>query len=328
MNVLITGGTGLIGSRIAERLLDEGNEVVLLDRVPDPDRVADLQQRHGDRVRVVQGDVLSFANLGDAMRAGPVDAVVHLAYVLGSESNAQPQAATEVNVTGTVNVLETARLLGVRRVVMASSISVFGADDDYPAAELPLGEDAAQHVARDLPVYGGGKLYLEKLAQHYRNAYGMVLVGMRPAVVYGWGRKTGATGWMSALVEGPALGRPASVGFGDARICLVYVDDVAEQFIALLKAPAEAFRGTWFFNTGGDTTTVREVADVVRELIPGAEIDVTSNGERDLYGLAASVSDAGIRALSGYERRYAPLRRGIAEYIATTRRHAPSEQDQ
>lgn len=322
MNVLITGGTGLIGSRMAERLLDEGNQVVLLDRMPDQSRVDDLQARHGNRVRVIQGDVLSFANLGDAMREGPVDAVVHLAYMLGSESNAQPQAATEVNVVGTVNVLETARLLGVERVVMASSIAVYGADDDYRADELPLREHVATHGARDLPVYGGGKLYLEKLAQHYRNAYGMLVVGMRPAVVYGWGRKTGATGWMSALVEGPALGRAASVGFGDARICLVYVDDVAEQFIALLKAPRDAFDDTWFFNTGGDTSTVREVAELVRELVPGAVIDVTSDGERDLYGLAASLSDAGIEALSGYKRRFAPLRSGIQEYVETTRRHA------
>lgn len=322
MNVLITGGTGLIGSRMAERLVEEGNDVVLLDRVPDQQRVADLRTRHPDRVRVVQGDVLSFANLGDAMRQGPVDAVVHLAYMLGSESSAQPQAATEVNITGTVNVLETARLLGVQRVVMASSIAVYGGDDDYRPEDLPLTEHAPLHVARDLPVYGGGKLYLEKLAQHYRDAHGMLVVGMRPAVVYGWGRRTGATSWMSALVEGPALGRPASVGSGDARISLVYVDDVAEQFLALLKTPQEAFTDTFFFNTGGDTTTVREVADLVRELVPDADISVTSDGERDLYGLAASLSDAAIEHLSGYRRRFAPLRAGISEYLDVTRRHA------
>lgn len=322
MNVLITGGTGLIGSRMAERLLGEGSSVVLLDRSPDAQRVDDLRSRHGDRVRVVHGDVLSFANLGDAMREGPVDAVVHLAYVLGSESNAQPQVATEVNITGTVNVLETARLLGVQRVVMASSIAVYGGDDDYRPEDLPLHEHAPLHVARDLPVYGGGKLYLEKLAQHYRNAYDMLVVGMRPAVVYGWGRRTGATSWMSSLVEGPALGRPAVVGSGDARISLVYVDDVAEQFLALLTAPREAFTDTYFFNTGGDTTTVREVADLVRELVPDADISVTSDGERDLYGLAASLSDAGIERLSGYRRRFAPLRVGISEYLDVTRRHA------
>lgn len=325
MKVLITGGTGLIGSRIAERVLGEGGDVVLLDRFPDAARVEDLRAGHGDRVRIVQGDVLSFANLGDAMREGSVDAVVHLAYVLGSESNAQPQTATEVNVTGTVNVLETARLLGVNRVVMASSISVFGADEQYRPEDLPLREDAAKHVARDLPVYGGGKLFLESLAQHYRNAYGMHVVGLRPAVVYGWGRRTGATGWMSALVEGPALGRPASVGMGDARLSLVYVDDVAEQFVALLKAAPEAFTDTWFFNSGGDTTTVREVADIVRDLVPGAEIEVTSDGERDLYGLAATVSDEAIEALSGYRRRFSPLHAGIAEYLEVTRRHAGGE---
>jgi UDP-glucose 4-epimerase len=322
MNVLITGGTGLIGSRVAERLLADGGTAVLLDRFPDAARVDDLQDRYGSRVRVVQGDVLSFANLGDAMREASVDAVVHLAYMLGSESNAQPQTATEVNVTGTVNVLETARLLGVERVVMASSIAVYGGDDEYRPEELPLTEHVAKHVARDLPVYGGGKLYLEKLAQHYRSAYGMLVVGMRPAVVYGWGRRTGATGWMSALVEGPALGSPATVGFGDARVSLVYVDDVAEQFVALLRAERKAFTDTWFFNTGGDTASVREVADLVRELVPDAQIEVTSDGERDLYGLAASLSDEAITQLSGDRRRFSPLRAGLEEYLAVTRRAA------
>jgi nucleoside-diphosphate-sugar epimerase len=319
MNVLITGGSGIIGTTMAEKLLAAGDSVTLLDRAPATERLAPLVERHGDRLQVAVGDVLSFGNLGDAVRQGRADVIVHLAYSLGAESNANPQAATEVNMTGTVNVLEIARLLEVPRVVMASSIAVYGNDDAYAPDQLPLTEHMPLHIAPQLPIYGGGKVYLEKLGQHYRNAYGLLVVGMRPSIVYGWGRRTGATGWMSSIVEEPVRGRATSVGFGEARVSVVYVEDVAEQFIALVRAAPDVFTDTWFFNTGGDTCRVRDVVETVRELVPGAQIELTSGGERDLYGLAASVSDESMERIVGYKRQFTPLPEALRAYIETVR---------
>ncbi|MGH9137532.1 MAG: NAD-dependent epimerase/dehydratase family protein, partial [Acidimicrobiales bacterium] len=261
MNVVITGGAGIIGSTMAEKLLAAGDRVTLFDRASGGERLAALAEQYGDRLQVAVGDVLSFGNLGEATKQCDADVIVHLAYSLGAESNANPQVATSVNMTGTVNVLEVARLLDIPRVVMASSIAVYGNDDAYPPEQLPLAEHVPLHTAPQLPIYGGGKLYLEKVAQHYRDAYGLLVVGMRPSVVYGWGRRTGATGWMSAIVEDPVRGRATSVGFGDAMVSVVYVDDVAEQFIALLQASPDVFTDRFFFNTGGDTCRVRDVAD-------------------------------------------------------------------
>ena len=85
---------------------------------------------------------------------------LHLAYVAGAESNDRPELVTRVNVLGTSNVLEAARLGGAGRVLLASSIAVYGAEELYRPDELPLREDVPLRVARGLPVYGGGKVYL------------------------------------------------------------------------------------------------------------------------------------------------------------------------
>jgi nucleoside-diphosphate-sugar epimerase len=319
---LITGGTGLIGASLAEKLLARGERVILFDLAPAPWRVQPLLATAGDRLRIVRGDVGSLVELLDVMRGEGVGAIVHLAYVLGAESNANPELASRVNILGTVNVLEAARLAGAERVLLASSIAVYGADDDYRADELPLGEEVALRVARGAALYGAGKIYLEHLGAHYARRHRLTVAGLRPSIVYGWGRQRGASAFAGELVDRAAVGEPAQVGFGDARVSLVYVDDVAEQFLALWAAAPQAFARRRFFNTGGDTCTVRELAETVRRLVPGAVIDVTAAGERDLGGLAASVSDRALREEIGVRRTFTPLEVGLRAHIDTARTRA------
>lgn len=321
MTTLITGGTGLIGASLAEKLLARGERVVLFDLAPAEWRIAPLRPGAGDRLGVMRGDVTSVVELLDAVRATGATAIVHLAYVLGAESNANPEQAARVNILGTTNVLEAARLGGARRVLLASSIAVYGADGDYPPAALPLREDAALHVARGLPLYGAGKVYLEHLGALYAARHRLVVGGLRPSIVYGWGRERGASTFAGELVDRAAVGEPVRVGHGDARVSLVYVDDVAAQFLALLDADASLLARRRFFNTGGDTCTVRELADTVRRLLPDAAIEVASAGERDLAGLAASVSDRSLEEL-GVRRAFTPLEVGVRAHIETARARA------
>jgi UDP-glucose 4-epimerase len=318
MATLITGGTGLIGTTLADHLLAAGLRVVLFDVALPDARLAPLR-RHGERLRSVRGDVQALAELCSTIRAHEVDAIVHLAYVLGAVGNAEPERATRVNVLGTANALEAARLTGVRRVLLASSIAVYGSDDQYAPVELPLGEDAARHVCRTLPIYGGGKLYTEHLAQAYARTYGLVVGGLRPSVVYGPGRVSGASAFLNEVIEKPALGEPASVGFGDARVSFVHVEDVAGQFAALLRCDADVFERRRFLNTGGDTASVRELAAAVERVVPGARIAVTSKGERDLGGLVTRVSDRSLEEAVGYKRRLSPLEAGVRAHANTVR---------
>lgn len=322
MTTLITGGTGLIGASLAEKLLARGGRVVLFDLAPAEWRIRHLADAAADRLRVVRGDATSLAGLLETIREHHPAAVVHLAYMLGAESNAAPELATRVNILGTASVLEAARLAGIERVLLASSIAVYGADERYPPEALPLDEDAPLYVAEGLPIYGGGKVYLEHLGAHYARQYGLLVAGLRPSIVYGWGRRGGASVFTGELVDRAAVGEPVTVGFGDARLSLVYVEDVAEQFVALLEADPTCFARRRFFNTGGDTCTVRQLAETVRRLLPDARIEVQSAGERDVVGLAASVSDRALRETLGVRRKFTPLEIGLRAHIDAARSRA------
>ncbi|MBI2217145.1 MAG: NAD(P)-dependent oxidoreductase [Candidatus Rokubacteria bacterium] len=322
MTTLITGGTGLIGASLAAKLLVRGERVTLLDVAPADWRIAHLRDGVGDRLTVVRGDVTSLVDLLEAVRAHRATAIVHLAYVLGAESNERPELATRVNVVGTANVLEAARLGGASRVLLASSIAVYGADEEYRPEELPLREDVPLRVARGVPIYGGGKVYLEHLGAHYARRCGLTVAGLRPSIVYGWGRERGASAFAGEVVDRAAAGQPVTVDFGDARVSLVYVEDVASQFLALLDADPGRLERRRFFNTGGDTCTVRELVDAVRRLIPGARIEVRSKGERDLAGLAASVSDRSLAQELGVRREFTPLEVGLRHQVEIARARA------
>ncbi|HLU57206.1 MAG TPA: NAD(P)-dependent oxidoreductase [Pseudonocardia sp.] len=312
MRVLVTGGTGIIGSLTGRKLAERGHAVRLFDVAPDPAAAA-----RAGAVDVVRGDVLSFADVGAALEG--VDAVVHLAYSLGEASNRSPYSASRLNVEGTATVLEAARLFGVQRVVLASSIAVYGPDDAYAPEELPLCEDAATRLAPGMPLYGAGKLYLEQLARIYRTTHGLLTAGLRPSPVYGPGGVRGVSGWLNGIVEKAVAGDRVTVDRGDARINLVHVEDVAEQFARLVELDAAAFPDRWFFNTGGDATTMRGFAALLQEIVPEARVEVVANGERDVAGLASQVCGGALAELIGYERRY-DLEAGLRAHVDALRR--------
>ena len=126
----------------------------------------------------------------------------------------------------------------------------------------------------------------------------------------GAGRERGGSAFLNQVIDRPARGQAAAVGLGDARVSLVYVEDVADQYVSLLDADLAVFARRRFFNTGGDTATVRELAETVRRVVPEAQIAVTSTGALDLGGLASRVSDRSLEDEVGHRRRFTPLSRG------------------
>lgn len=314
MSTLITGGTGLMGSRIATRLIERGERPVLFDVNPAIWRIEDIK----DKVDVVRGSVVNLHEILHAIKKYKVDKVIHLAYLLGAESNADPLAATYVNSVGTVNLYEAGRLMGLDRICIASSIAVYGCDDEYDPSMLPLTEDAPHYLAKGVLTYSAGKVYMEALGNLYRQSYGVFVCGLRPAIVYGWGRLTGATAFAGELIEKPALGQPAKVTGGNALAGLVYLDDVVDEWITLLDADKNKFKH-YFFNTGSDAVKISEIAEIVKKLIPDAKIDVQCGEEKFVAGLVARTSDKALEEELGFKRKYTPIEVGIEAMIKDVR---------
>jgi len=315
LTTLITGGTGLMGARIAQRLVERGERPVLFDSYPAMWRLEGFE----DKVDVVRGNIVNLHELLHTIRRFKVTKVIHLAYLLGAESNADPLTATYVNSVGTVNLYEAGRLEGLERICIASSIAVYGSDDEYNSADLPLEEDAPKYLAKGVLTYASGKVYMEALGDLYRNQFGVFVCGLRPSIVYGWGRLTGATAFAGELISKPALGQPVKIAGGNAAVSMVYLDDVVDEWLAVLDAPKEKFKH-FYYNTGGDRATIKEIAETVKRFIPDAQIEVTSGSERHVVGLAASVSDRLIGEELGFRRKYTPLEKGIQAMIEEVRR--------
>ena len=311
----MTGSSGFIGSRVVRRLAAEGDAVVCFDAAPGRAAPAGGE---GSPV-TVRGDVGAVEELIEAILAHGVEAIVHLAYLLGPEVERRPHASMRVNVLGTSNVLEAARLAKVRRVVWASSIAVYGPQSAY--GDRAVTEEDEPHPYW---VYGGQKLFNEFMARKYRELFGLEVVAVRGATVYGHGRETGWGAWHSQVVSLPAVGLPVRVPLHpEQRWPFVYVDDVAELFVRVLKAATPRHP---LYLTGGETRTMAEVARIVREFIPGAEIEFDPGAAflPNLHRVDGSRAEAEF----GFRRR--SLREGIRAQIEEARRHrrggAPREE--
>ena len=201
--VLVTGGGGFIGSHLVERLLSDGHEVRVLDSFATGRRE---NLAHLGDVDVVEGDVQSYERVHTAVRG--CDAVLHQAALPSVPRSVQdPLMTNVVNVTGTLNVLLAARDHGVRRVVLASSSSVYGA-----AEGLPKHEDM-----RPVPIspYATSKLAGEGYCRLFADLHGLRATSLRFANVYGPRQDPLGEGGVIAIFCGRALDGGAPVIYGD-----------------------------------------------------------------------------------------------------------------
>ncbi len=254
--VLITGGAGLIGSHIADVLVERGARVVAYDNfVRGKPEHLDRARAHGE-VEVVEGDITDREALREAMRG--VDYAFHEAAMWLRLCEAEPRKALEVNIIGTFNVLEACVEAGVRKVVAASSSSVYG-DGTY----LPTDED---HPFNNDLFYGATKVADEQILRAFHKKYGLDFVGLRYLNVYG-PRQPFQAAYMDVIMH--FLNRidagepPVIHGDGTQTVDLVYVEDVARANILALEIP----RTNVFYNVAsGRETTLKELAAVLLEL--------------------------------------------------------------
>ncbi len=230
---LVTGGAGLVGSHIVDLLVAEDfDEVVVLDDFTRGRRenLADAMAR--GNVRLVEGDIRNCALLREQMRH--MDVVFHQAAIRITQCAEKPRLALEVLADGTFNVLEAAVEAGVKKVVAASSASVYGLAEEFPTKETHHGYD-------NRTIYGAAKLFNEGLLRSFHQMHGLDYVALRYFNVYGprmdvYGAYTEVLiRWMERL----AVGKPCLIlGDGTQTMDFVFIEDVARANILAAKSKA------------------------------------------------------------------------------------------
>lgn len=272
MKILVIGGSGLFGRKTLLHLArdKEVSRVVDMDVAPPPEWIMKSIGKYADKVRFVRGDVSQLEDIVNAMRAHAIDRVVNLAFLLPGAVEANPRLSVKVNQLGMCNSFEAARLLGVSRVVFASSEGVYGPQDEYGDRDVteddPLHPQSAYAIAKQLA---------EILAAQYAELYPVNFTAIRPPIGYGHGGLApNIIKWFSDIVSLPAVGKPFSVeDDGKSLHSLASADDVAEFIRILVKAPASSHPA---YNIGGPPSSLRTVADAVRRYIPEARIEFGS----------------------------------------------------
>jgi UDP-glucose 4-epimerase len=320
MNVLVIGGMGAIGSFVTRLLLEMGHRPVIYSRHPDTTLLKDVDPGTYD---YAQGDILDLPHFIHSVKNYKVQRIIHLSAIAALDKcQANPLAALKTNVQGTVHVLEVARILGVERVVFASSKRAMGeisGEYGYPTYK-PVTED---HPTKPVLVYDITKLASEHLGFNYALNYNVDFIALRFAQTYGPGRLN-LWGWgrvfttlvHAKIIENAMLGKPVMIPHGgDAKEDCIYNKDIAQ---GLVKACfAQGLKHRLFHLGTGKAFALHDFANAVKKLYPKAQIEIGSGldylGMTDFpINCVFDISRA--REELGFEPQY-DVEAGVKDYV-------------
>jgi UDP-glucose 4-epimerase len=252
---LITGGAGLVGSHIADVLIRGGTEqIVILDNFVRGCRENLRWAAANGRVEIIDGDIRDRKLVRELMRG--VDVAFHQAAIRITQCAEDPRLAFEVLAEGSFNVFEAAANAGIRKLVAASSASVYGLADEFPTQEN-------HHPYNNRTLYGAAKTFNEGMLRSFHEMYGLNYVALRYFNVYGPRMDIhGAfTEVLIRWMERIAAGKPCLIlGDGSQTMDFVYVGDVARANV--LAAQSDVADGV-FNVASGTETSLRELADAL-----------------------------------------------------------------
>ncbi len=306
MNILITGA-GLIGAHTARHAVDAGNKVVLFDLSPNRDYIQKICGK--DRVEVVAADMRDLPALLSALERSNVDTLVHTAGLIGSRVQENSYTGATNNILGTVNVLEAARLRGLRRVVYISTFGVYDRakiDDTLVRETHPIGGHN---------LYATTKVCSEHLVHAYAAMYKLDTAIIRPGGVFGRGFYVGGStvgkvmrDLALSIIKGDPITLDANTyGLNE----YVYGKDVG---LAVFLACQKENLGQRIYNAGsGVVTGPEDLAQLIKELSPNVKVTVSgkvrADGKKNIP-LDLSVSKAEL----GYTPRF-PLKEALRDYM-------------
>lgn len=279
--ILVTGGAGLIGSHITDQLMqEEAKEILILDNFVRGRQENLPYGRERGAVTLIEGDIRNQDLLAEAMSG--IDIVFHQAAIRITQCAAEPRLALEVLVDGTFNVLEAAVNAGVKKVVAASTASIYGLAEEFPT-------DERHHPYNNRTLYGAAKVFNEGLLRSFHDMYGLNYVALRYFNVYG--PRMDLTGaytevfirWMERIAAGQP---PLIFGDGNQTMDFIYVEDIARANILAAKA---------------------DVTDEVCNIASGVETSLN-----ELAYALLKVMDSDLQPEYGPERKVNPVPRRLA----------------
>ena len=271
--VLVTGAGGCIGAWTVAILQRSGVDLVALDLRNDRRRPALLLgDRDADKLAWEVGDITNCGELIDVAKRYGIRSLIHLAGLQIPFCRADPALGARVNVEGTVNVFETARALGLKRMAYASSTAAHGMPPGGPVLST---------------LYGAYKVANEHTAKVYFLDWGVPSIGIRPNVVYGVARDQGLTASFTIGIARALMGEPHDVPY-TGPLSWLYAGEAAAAFIAAVKRDGE---DAVVFDLNGGTETVEMALQLLREYVPDHQI--TASGGP--LPIPADLSDDPIR---------------------------------
>jgi UDP-glucose 4-epimerase len=315
--VLVTGGSGVNGPWVLRSLVEKGISVVNYDSRKDTSLYADISHK----VETLVGDILDLPHLIDAIKRYHVDRIVHLAAIMPDPLESNPYSAYRVNVDGTINILEAARLMNIKRVVYTSSVAVYApvtGEYGYPTYK-PVGEDYPQ-VPQS--VYGATKLFTEHMCFNYQRIYGVDFVILRFSWIYGPGKQArhGVLALHSKIIESAMIGQPIKIPQGgDEKVDSVYCRDVGQG--VALACVGENLQHRVFNIGTGRGETFRQLIDALHKMLGKVPVEIGPGLDpRGTGGPGYMVMDIErAKKELGYRPQY-DLEAGAKDYIESMKR--------
>jgi UDP-glucose 4-epimerase len=280
--VLITGGAGFIGSHIADLLAQEGAaEIRIIDNFLRGTRENLCQASASGCITIIEGDIGNRRLVGEAMEG--IDLVFHQAAIRITQCAKEPRLALEALVDGTFNVVEAAVSAKVKKLLGASSASVYGLADEFPTAEH-------HHPYNNRTLYGAAKLFNETLLRSFHEMYGLDYLMLRPFNVYGprmdvHGAYTEVfIRWMERIAAGQP---PLIFGDGNQTLDFIHVEDVARAYILAAKTD---FTDAVFNVASGEETSLRGLAELLLKVMD-SNLRPEYGPERKVNGVPRRLAD-------------------------------------
>jgi UDP-glucuronate 4-epimerase len=309
-NILVTGGAGFIGSHLCGSLLAQGASVVCFDNFDnfyDPaikiKNVEGMVKKFPEQFELVTGDIRNREHLEALFKRKKIQSVVHLAARAGVRpSLIDPLLYEDVNIRGTITLLETCKAFGIKMFVFASSSSVYGESQRVPFSEEDL-------LIQPISPYGVTKRAGELICYPYHYLYGMNIACLRIFTAYGpRQRPEMAIHKFTRLID---QGKKVPMfGDGSSRRDYTYIDDLIDGILGVIQR----HRGYEIYNLGESrTTSLKELIRLIEEALgKKADIEILESQPGDVSTTYADISKA--RQRLGYQPRFT-MEEGIQRFV-------------